>query len=522
MARQCGSNRWAATAVSHVPLTSGAIVLLAALLGACATGNSGAISRPVGMALQHEEAALVESEAPVTTGSNKIFRRGSAVAQGGVILTRSFPIDPINRPVSNAMSISSYVVKSVAGFLHRVTIDTVAFPALENRPVPDVAFAGTMDLDQWEQDLDRMTGTGSSAGTIELLVDGEEYFTRMLDAVDEAQESIDIRTYIFDNDDFALQVADRLREKSATVKVRVMFDGLGNLMATQTDAESMPGDFEGPASIENYLQRNSGVKVRALSNPWLTGDHTKTTIIDREVAFIGGMNIGREYRHDWHDLMMEVRGPIVNRLQFDTDKAWARAGIFGDAAHLVAVLRGPKKQRAEDAGYPVRALYTHNFDSQIYRAQLEAIRRARSYILIQNSYFSDDATLYELARARRRGVDVRVILPGESNHGSLAASNNVAINKMVRNGIRVYRYPGMSHVKATVVDGWASIGTANFDKLSLQVNKEINLATSHPPFVNELLDRVFLPDLARATEVREPFDVTLQDRILEMVADEML
>jgi cardiolipin synthase len=219
--------------------------------------------------------------------------------------------------------------------------------------------------------------------------------------------------------------------------------------------------------------------------------------------------------------MMEVHGPVVDQLQYDTNKAWAKASVFGDVANFFAFLAG-KGKNAEQVGYPVRILYTRNFDSQIYRAQLEAIRRARSYILIENSYFSDDATLYELAKARRRGVDVRVILPNRGNHSTHDASNMIAMNRMLENGIRVYRFPGMSHVKAAVIDGWASVGTANYDKLSLQVNKEVNLATSDEDAVNELLDRVFIPDLARSKEVTETVDVTMRARFMEVIIDEVL
>ena len=233
------------------------------------------------------------------------------------------------------------------------------------------------------------------------------------------------------------------------------------------------------------------------------------------------MNIGREYRYDWHDLMMEVTGPVVDHLQYDTNKAWAGASVFGDVAKFFAILGGEKKQ-ADDQGYPVRVLYTATHDSQIYRAQLEAIRRSQRYILIENSYFSDDAILYELARARRRGVDVRVILPEEGNHGLHNTSNQVAINKMLKNGIRVYQYPGMTHIKAAVFDGWACVGSANFDKLSFQVNREVNLATSHKPVVNELLERLFIPDLARSTEINEMLNLTVQARLMEIVVDEVM
>ena len=98
----------------------------------------------------------------------------------------------------------------------------------------------------------------------------------------------------------------------------------------------------------------------------------------------------------------------------------------------------------------------------------------------------------------------------------------VAINQMLEHGIRVYRYPGMSHVKAAIYDGWLCVGSANFDRLSLEVNRELNLATSDPGARDALMRRVFLPDLAVSEEVLEPVDVTLGDRIAEIIVDEVL
>ncbi len=468
--------------------------------------------------------AQISVTGPIYTGDNSsknASRRTAAIAQAGVLLTRSFRIDPVNRPISNILSLSSYALKSTGGLLRRVALGVAQFPSLEATPIPEVSYEEGMDLEQWEKDLDKISGTRSSKGKISFLVGGEEYFNRLLEAVDGANESIDIRTYIFDNDDYAVSIADKLKSRSKEVDIRVLVDGLGNLMAMQADSASMPVDFDVPLSMERYIERDSKIRMRTKSNPWLTGDHTKTTIIDKKLAFVGGMNIGREYRYEWHDLMMEVTGPIVDNLQYDTNKAWAKAGFLGDVANFFAFLKG-KKTHADDEGYPVRALYTRNFDSQIYRAQIEAIRRAKRYILIENAYFSDDSILYELAKARRRGVDVRVILPDAGNHGALNASNQVAINKMLKNGIRVYLFPGMSHVKAAVIDGWACVGSANFDKLSLKINKELNLSTSYEPVVNELLDRVFIPDLARSKEINQEVDVTLQARLLEILVDEAL
>jgi cardiolipin synthase len=453
---------------------------------------------------------------------SKILSRVAGASQATVLYGRSVHVDPLSRPVSNAASLASFAFKSTTGFFRRLAVNNLQLPSLETEPPGPVTYAEGMDLEQWEKDLDRIVGHEASSGKIEFLVGGEQYFSRLLQSFDQAQESINIRTYIFDNDDYAVEVADVLREKSRDVSVRIQLDALGNLMAMQADARTLPAGYVGPHSISHYLRNGSNIKVRNRANPYMyMGDHTKTTIIDGRSAFVGGMNIGREYRYEWHDLMMEVTGPIVDQLQYDSDKAWARASVFGDIANFLRVLGG-KKKRADYDGYPIRALYTRNFDSQIYRAQLEAIRRSTSYILIENSYFSDDLITYELAKARRRGVDVRVILPEDGNHGSLQASNQVAINTMLDNGIRVYIYPGMSHVKAAVFDGWACVGSANFDKLSLQINKELNLATSHPETVNRLLDEVFIPDLAISEEITERVDVSFAQVLQEKAVDELL
>jgi cardiolipin synthase len=492
-------------------------LILGALLTGCASG-------PDARRVNGENSAGIYQEVTVQGPDhpNTRLRKVAGVSQAAALYGRSIYVDPINRPISNAASLVSFTWKSTTGFVRRLSVNNIEMPSLGNTPIPDVGYGEGMDLEQWEKDLDRIVGHKSSTGKIDFLVDGEQYFTRMLEVFGGAENSIDIRTYIFDNDDFGVEVADVLKDKSKDVKVRIQLDALGNLLAMQTDSDSQPTGHTGPLSMSNYLRKDSNVRVRNRANPhFYMGDHTKTTIVDGKTAFVGGMNIGREYRYDWHDLMMEVSGPVVDQLQYDSDKAWARAGVFGDAANFLRILGGRKK-RADIEGYPVRTLYTRNFDSQIYRAQLEAIRRSKSYILIENSYFSDDLMTYELARARRRGVDVRIILPTRGNHGPVHASNQVAINTLLDHGIRVYVYPGMSHVKAAIFDGWACVGSANYDKLSLEVNKELNLATSDADTVNSLLNEVFLTDIAMSQEITEPVQVAFAQAFLEKAVDEFL
>jgi cardiolipin synthase len=362
-----------------------------------------------------------------------------------------------------------------------------------------------------------MTGEPSSSGFMKILVDGQEFFPRLIDSVSRANKSLQLRTYIFDNDDYATGFADLLKRRSADIDVYVMVDGLGTIAGAAAQPTYQPPTGSGGGSVINYLQQDSKVKVRVLENPWLTGDHTKSIIVDQRIAFVGGMNIGREYRYEWHDLMLELAGPVVDNIRRDFEKTWVRHMFLGDLLAPLKVVKPVNKATSEM--YPIRVLTTGPRDAQILKAQIAAIRHSQQRIYIQNAYFTSDAILYELVMARRRGVDVRVILPLRSDSGLIDRANAIAANKMIANGIRVYIFPGMSHVKGAIYDGWACLGSANFDALSLQVNRELNVATSHPPAVEALLRRVFLPDMERSVELTEPFPREWWDFLTGLVAD---
>ena len=122
--------------------------------------------------------------------------------------------------------------------------------------------------------------------------------------------------------------------------------------------------------------------------------------------------------------------------------------------------------------------------------------------------------------ARKRGVDVRVIIPTKNNHGIMNSGNKVSANRLIKNGVRVYLHPKMTHVKAAIYDGWVCFGTANYDKLSLAVNREINLATVDPDVADRLLNELFYPDMEAATELTDKRDLTVMDHIVELISDE--
>jgi len=388
------------------------------------------------------------------------------------------------------------------------------------KTIPPVTNAPGMNLALWERWLDGHTHTRPEQGSLRLLIDGEGFYPLLERRVSEAQSNIDFHVCIFDSDDVAVDFADRLKQRSTNVEVNVVFDR----MLTRGAAGSPPGTpmregFVQPSSIRSYLEDSSKVHVRPQPNPGFSADHSKIFLVDGRYAYVGGMNLGREYRYEWHDLMAELQGPIVASFQRQFDKKWAQVGLWGDcglAAETFCRKKSVTEPEPTDSDpISVRRLYTKTFHHQIRKAELAAIKRASSYIYAENPYFFSNEFLVALTRARRRGVDVRVIMPDENDLGPAHKSNLVVANYLLTEGVRVYFFPGMTHVKALVVDGWACFGSANFDALSLRLNREADLATSDSGFVKTLRDELFEADFARSRELKEALAVDYSDYLTD-------
>ena len=452
-------------------------------------------------------------------GKSAVETAGMVGDTGVHVVGRSFFLDLFFAPVTMAWR-GAFVVGN--------TVVDVANPADWDRSAPESLpplYEGEpMDVAAFDEWLDANTASVVAPGRVErILIGGDEYFPYLEQLIAEAQRSVHIRTYLFDNDDYAVQLSDLLRKRSRNIEVKVLVDGLGTIVAATDQSPDMPADVSKPPKIGLYLISGSKVKYRSQSNPFGMGDHAKSTIVDGERAFIGGMNIGREYRYEWHDLMVELQGPVVDHLRQSFDDRWSHAGPLGDwgfGFYRVFVPRVKIREDEHPDDYPIRLLETEPHDSAILRAQLEAMRRAKRYIWIENLYFSNALFLHELVDARQRGVDVRVIMPVAGNHGIPTKSAVVTANRMLAAGIRVYLYPRITHVKAAVYDGWACYGSANFDKLSFRVNTEINVAYSDEQAVNEMIERLFEPDFEIAVELTEPIpEVGWENYLSELIVD---
>jgi cardiolipin synthase len=464
-------------------------------------------------------------------------------AQKRLIVFLDYPADAEAQPVPvwfavralNSLIIRSLVVSAVKnpftlvcrGFWHLGTSGAAAIDSVPEDPAgppPPLATGPPMDLAAWERDLDHMMAARRFQGRVDLLIDGEKFFPAFIESVASATRSVDVLVYIFDTDDYAVKMAKLLKDRSRHAKVKVLLDDMGSLFAAQNaPASPMPPDFQRPASILSYLEEGSRVKVRASANPWLTVDHRKCMIIDGREAYVGGMNIGRNYRYDWHDLMVRLTGPIVGRLEKDYRMAWAHAGPLGDFAFAWAWLfdRTSPRKNAITHAIDLRPLRTATGKTEIYRAQYEAIERARRYIYIETPYFDDNSSLRALIRARQRGVDVRVIFPARNDIGVMQVNNALVAGDLVRHGIRVYAFPGMTHAKAAIYDGWACLGSANFDKMSLRVGRELDIGFSDSATVERLKRELFEADFVRSREITRPGATSWFDSVVKTFTDQL-
>ena len=256
-----------------------------------------------------------------------------------------------------------------------------------------------------------------------------------------------------------------------------------------------------PESIVDYLKNGGNVSVRKSRNPWLVTDHAKQIIIDGKIAYLGGMNIGREYRYDWHDMMIKVSGPVVTAIQNDFNRAWGLQGGWGDWG-LPFRSELNYRDRKVPGEIDIRILKTAAGRTEIERAMIAAVRMSRDRVWVQNPYFTSSQLLKEMLRAKARGVDVRMIFPHENDSTLLQRNNRSIAKRMLDGGIHVYKYkPKFSHVKAMVVDGWACVGSANMDTLSLRINEEINIAFSDKKTVDKLVQDLFRQDMRQSKKL---------------------
>lgn len=479
--------------------TQSVIVRLLALPLAWLASSCGSLERNVARSTEHRP----QANDPLTGGGQLVLSAFRATAVAGV-----------RQPVTTLRSGLAMLWNRPSEFIS----SNLPFGVADSPPPAEIP--GTPEF---EVLLDRNGIPRRESGRLSWLVDGPGFFPELDRQLASARRSVNMQFFIYDNDDIAVRYADRLKLLAEKVPVRILFDDLGSTLAHTAAPETpAPAGFTPPADIEFYLKSESKIRVRRTLNPWLVCDHTKLLVFDQRTAIIGGMNMGREYFSEWHDLMVKIEGPIIETLSHEFDLAWRKAGPWGD----LALLRTPSVFRRPppvDGGIPLRLMRTDPAIGQhhILDATLLAIRAARTRVWIENPYFAHDAIAREVEAAARRGVDVRVVLPASGDSPIMDAGNLGTARAIIEAGGKVYRYPRMTHLKAMICDGWAQVGSANLDTLSMRINRELNLAFTDPATLRQLEKKVFLPDFRASQRIRIEETTSPAAAFAESIADQL-
>jgi cardiolipin synthase len=338
-----------------------------------------------------------------------------------------------------------------------------------------------------------------ASNKVTALINGDEIFPAMLQAVCGAQRSICLETYIYWSGEIGQEFAEVLAERArAGVKVHVVIDWVGS---RKIDSEWIDLMREAGAEVERYNPLVWYALTRLNHR-----DHRKLLIVDGNVGFIGGAGLADIWEGNadspqhWRDSMFKLEGPAVAQMQAAFMDNWVKT-----TAH---VLDGddyfPTLQPAGDFYAQVFKSSPREGTEDIRLMYLLCIAAARRNIRLSASYYvPDDLTSQEFIEACQRGVEVEIIVPGANTDVNIAKhASRGRWGPLLKAGVKIYEYqPTMYHCKTMVVDDvFVSVGSANFGNRSFRLNDEANLNVYSREFAAEQV-RVFEEDKKNSREV---------------------
>lgn len=348
----------------------------------------------------------------------------------------------------------------------------------------------------------------------------------MLEAIESAKRQIALEMYWFASDKTGVEFASALAKKAeAGVEVNVLYDAVGSV---GTDA-AMWAEMRarGVRVVEFHPVAPWRTRFKWSWLTWNRRDHRKILVVDGRVGFTGGVNLCDEAAsvaaggHGWRDAMVEITGPIGHQLGHLFAATWRRSGG--------GPLRDPPVPAPIPDGAPnvvrgVRLLRSGWMGRRraIRRQYLHRIYASRGFVHLTNPYFVPDrAVVRALVRAARRGVDVRILLPAESDVPITRYAARAVYGRLLRAGVHVHEYAGrVLHAKTAVIDGrWSTVGSYNLDYRSWKLNLEVNAVIVDDAFGTKMED-AFQRDLKQAPEVDAgAFRMrSLSDRLFERIA----
>ncbi len=356
-----------------------------------------------------------------------------------------------------------------------------------------------VDSPEFLRSLDGLGTAMVPGNSARLLQNGDGIFPAMLDAIARARQSVNLETYIFDHGSIATRFAAALCERArAGVDVRILVDGWGsNLGPLQPELEAAGVRVRIYKPVRLYSIEGVGRRT-----------HRRILTIDGRIGFCGGVAIDDRWLGDarnaseWRDTMIEMEGPVVVQLQHVFAQDW----IFTTGQ----VLNGDRQfPEVAPAGTLLAQAIAASRGDAISMSKLMlymAIQAARRSIWIENAYFAPDRQIRDgLAAAARRGVDVKVIVPGSHTDApNVRLAAHYHYGNLLAAGVGIYEFrPTMMHNKVMVVDGiWSTVGSINFVNRSMTKNAEANFVVYDRGFAAEV-ESMILADLARCDVLTE-------------------
>jgi cardiolipin synthase len=330
-----------------------------------------------------------------------------------------------------------------------------------------------------------------SGNRIKLLRNGAEYFPALERAIDSAEREVWLESYIFADDPSGRRIAEALaRAAMRGVKVRVLVDGWGAKFYLSASLEHFMHD----AGIE-LLKYRPEVAAWQFRSHRLRRLHRKLCHVDRRIAFVGGINVIDDMNTPGHkpprlDFAVSIEGLLLPAIAQTMQRVWALVQLVQFGSSQLALF--PERARGERVGtqtakFVIRDNLRHRRD--IEQAYLAAIRRARSEIVIANSYFFPGITFRRaLTDAIGRGVAVTLILQAKVEYVLLHFASRAMYGQLLDAGVVIQEYhKSMLHAKVAVIDDrWATVGSSNIDPYSLLMAREANVFVRDRRFADEL------------------------------------
>lgn len=375
--------------------------------------------------------------------------------------------------------------------------------------------APTDMLQRYGAVIESVSGSPLTSGNkVTLLIDGPTTYAAMFKAMENARDHINIETFIIEDDETGRRFSDLwLKKQAEGVQVNLIYDSRGS--------------FYTPASFFQRL-RDAGVQVVAFNpvNPlkarrsWSMAhpDHRKILVVDGKFVFTGGINISAVYASPpsgasglsgvkpgkkspiiWRDTDVQIEGPVVAEFQKLFLQTWEQQkGPKLSGRNYFPELKAVGTSLVRAVGSSPGQ--TNRLTFIMY---VSAITFAEQSLHLTNAYFvPDDETVKALGDAARRGVDVKLLLPGSTDTTLTLNAGRYYFSELLKSGVKIYeRRNVMLHAKTMVVDGvWSTVGSTNMDFWSFSSNDEVNAAILDKGFATEMA-KMFAEDLAASHEI---------------------